>query len=558
MADEATKNVGRALEAIKTARLQHPDDMLLECFLQDAPEPQEAADYLLQQSYVEGNRYDFTPFLSDWKELIGSFVFEDPPRELHDSNIIADVNRRDGGKCCITGRDGSFFDPLVVAPVLPMKTPIKQVGVSFFTLTFAFFLSLQRLLTVFVGQDGSKNISSAKTITCRHHWLVRKSAARASSRGYFRFTWIKDLEYYTTVNNIGGPTWPSILDKMAPVRRCRLSDHSSSGIELPDISSLQVLTRFAKAVRWTFVAQEIAGKMSRPTSKRASSKFFYRLSDNVAMTLATAWRLMPARLRTRAYRGLRVLGGRLYGSTCSSSVQQLPFGMYLKTLCGDHHQGLANEYGALQLVQEHTKVPVPCPLDLVSDRTTSYMLTSQITGHRLGMCLDALSDDELCDLVCDLREYLRELRAIPKEVLPNYAITNAIGKACYDYRIIASMNQEGERNRVFAGPFPTEEDFNRILEVASLPNVSHRSGHNITFTHGDLNMRNILVSNGRLSGIVDWENSGWFPEYWDYTKAYYGTKIRRRWLRAVDEVFEDFGDFQKELAIEEKLWEYCY
>ncbi|CAG9946373.1 unnamed protein product [Clonostachys rosea f. rosea IK726] len=490
MADEATKNVGRALEAIKTARLQHPDDMLLECFLQDAPEPQEAADYLLQQSYVEGNRYDFTPFLSDWKELIGSFVFEDPPRELHDSNIIADVNRRDGGKCCITGRDDSFFDPLVVAPVLPMKTPIKQ--------------------------------------------------------------------YYTTVNNIGGPTWPSILDKMAPVRRCRLSDHSSSGIELPDISSLQVLTRFAKAVRWTFVAQEIAGKMSRPTSKRASSKFFYRLSDNVAMTLATAWRLMPARLRTRAYRGLRVLGGRLYGSTCSSSVQQLPFGMYLKTLCGDHHQGLANEYGALQLVQEHTKVPVPCPLDLVSDRTTSYMLTSQITGHRLGMCLDALSDDELCDLVCDLREYLRELRAIPKEVLPNYAITNAIGKACYDYRIIASMNQEGERNRVFAGPFPTEEDFNRILEVASLPNVSHRSGHNITFTHGDLNMRNILVSNGRLSGIVDWENSGWFPEYWDYTKAYYGAKIRRRWLRAVDEVFEDFGDFQKELAIEEKLWEYCY
>ncbi|CAH0046463.1 unnamed protein product [Clonostachys solani] len=460
MADEATNSVGRALEAIKIARLQHPDDMLLECFLQDAAEPQEAAYYLLQQSYVDGNRYDFRPFLSDWKELIGSFVFEDPPKELPDSNIIADVIRRDGGKCCITGIDGSLFDPLVVAPILQMKRPIK--------------------------------------------------------------------EYYTTVNNIGGPAWPSILEKMAPV------------------------------LRWTLVAREIAGKLSRPTSKRGSSKFFYRLSENVAMTVATAWRLMPTRLRTKAYRGLRLLGNRLYGSTCSSSVQQLPFGMYLKTLCGDHHQGLANEYGALQLVREHTQVPVPCPLDLVSDRTTSYMLTSQIPGHRLGVCLDALSDDELCDLVCDLREYLRELRAIPKQVLPNYAITNAIGKACYDYRIIASMNQEGERNRVFAGPFPTEDDFNKILEVASLPNVSHRSGHNITFTHGDLNTRNVLVSNGKLSGIVDWENSGWFPEYWDYTKAHYGTKMRRRWLRAIDEVFEDFGDFQKELAIEEKLWEYCY
>lgn len=161
MADEATNNVGRALEAIKIARLQHPDDMLLECFLQDAPEPQEAAYYLLQQSYIEGNRYDFTPFLSDWKELIGSceyrtiksiitsciliyymilVVFEDPPRELADSNIIADVNMRDGGKCCITGRDGSFFDPLVVAPILPMKRSIKVVCMSFLILRPVFFL----------------------------------------------------------------------------------------------------------------------------------------------------------------------------------------------------------------------------------------------------------------------------------------------------------------------------------------------------------------------------------------------------------------------------------
>ncbi|VUC31919.1 unnamed protein product [Clonostachys rosea] len=491
MADEAINDVGRALKAIKKARLQHPDDMLLECFLQDAAEPQEAAYYLLQQSYVGGSR-DFKPFLSDWKELIASFVFDDPPKELPDANIIAGVTQRDGGKCCITGLDDSFFDPLVVASILPMKKPIKE------------------------------------------------------------------MQYYTATNDIGGPTWPSILDKMAPVRRCRFVDHSLSGVDMPDFSSLQAFTRFAKAVRWTFIAQEIAGKVSRPTTRRGSSKFFHRFSKNFGMTVATAWRLMPARLRTKTYRGLRMLGARLYGSTCSSSVQQLPFGLYLKTLCAEHQQGLANEYGALQLVREHTQVPVPCPLDLVSDPTTSYMLTSQIPGHRLGVCLDALSDEELCDLVCDLREYLRELRAIPKEVLPDYAISNAVGKACYDYRLIACMNQEGDRSRVLAGPFPTEEDFNKILEVDSLPNVSHRSGHKITFTHGDLNTRNVLVSNGKLSGIVDWENSGWFPEYWDYTKAHYGTKVRRRWLRAMDEVFEDFGDFKKELEIEEKLWEYCY
>lgn len=71
-------------------------------------------------------------------------------------------------------------------------------------------------------------------------------------------------------------------------------------------------------------------------------------------------------------------------------------------------------------------------------------------------------------------------------------------------------------------------------------------------------MRNILVRDGKLSGIVDWENSGWYPEYWEYTKARYVTKLDRRWLAAVDRMFEDYGDFTEELDIERQLWEYCF
>lgn len=46
----------------------------------------------------------------------------------------------------------------------------------------------------------------------------------------------------------------------------------------------------------------------------------------------------------------------------------------------------------------------------------------------------------------------------------------------------------------------------------------------MVFTHADLNPRNSLVQRSgrggwRLSGIVDWETSGYYPEYWDCTKA---------------------------------------
>lgn len=44
--------------------------------------------------------------------------------------------------------------------------------------------------------------------------------------------------------------------------------------------------------------------------------------------------------------------------------------------------------------------------------------------------------------------------------------------------------------------------------------------HRITFTHGDFKAHNILVSSdGHLSGFLDWESAGWYPEYWEFTTA---------------------------------------
>jgi aminoglycoside phosphotransferase (APT) family kinase protein len=45
----------------------------------------------------------------------------------------------------------------------------------------------------------------------------------------------------------------------------------------------------------------------------------------------------------------------------------------------------------------------------------------------------------------------------------------------------------------------------------------------IKFTHGDLHRSNILVSPigtpPRIVGIIDWHQSGWLPDYWEFCKA---------------------------------------
>lgn len=45
----------------------------------------------------------------------------------------------------------------------------------------------------------------------------------------------------------------------------------------------------------------------------------------------------------------------------------------------------------------------------------------------------------------------------------------------------------------------------------------------VVFTHADLHLKNILISEDaeprRITGIADWGQAGWCPEYWEFCKA---------------------------------------
>ena len=58
------------------------------------------------------------------------------------------------------------------------------------------------------------------------------------------------------------------------------------------------------------------------------------------------------------------------------------------------------------------------------------------------------------------------------------------------------------------------------------------------FTHGDLNTFDILVREGKVVGLIDWEFSGWYPHYWEYTSAWFGSVMKTQWQG----LLEDFLD----------------
>lgn len=39
------------------------------------------------------------------------------------------------------------------------------------------------------------------------------------------------------------------------------------------------------------------------------------------------------------------------------------------------------------------------------------------------------------------------------------------------------------------------------------------------FMHGDIAPRNIMVDdNCNITGLIDWEYAGWYPDYWEYAQ----------------------------------------
>ncbi|KAK4247228.1 hypothetical protein C7999DRAFT_41389 [Corynascus novoguineensis] len=167
--------------------------------------------------------------------------------------------------------------------------------------------------------------------------------------------------------------------------------------------------------------------------------------------------------------------------------RKLPFGLYLK------YRGIAdlarNEFNAMRTLHLKTTIPIPEPLDVIPNGDSSYLLMTRLPGRS--------SQTVIC---------------------------NTFGEICRHHRI-CSVDP--------IGPFSDEPS---------------RRGHKMAFPLADLNPRNILVdqvtlSDGttgwRVTGIVDWETAGYYPEYWDYTKALFkGFRWKPRYIKMVHKVFE--------------------
>ncbi|KAI4945583.1 hypothetical protein J4E91_007926 [Alternaria rosae] len=202
-------------------------------------------------------------------------------------------------------------------------------------------------------------------------------------------------------------------------------------------------------------------------------------------------------------------------------------------------------------VAERTSIPVPKlyaayaygPLDRdLGDYGSvydTYIFMEFIEGEDLRKSWGKYSAAEKQTISTDLKKHMTELRSLP----PANYIGSVHGGPVTDNMLEWSTSSRGQLSHQYQkigssfltrhpGPFKGIEDFNNTIVDTYIAKSKGQVGpyirgmvnahkHGIVFTHGDLRPDNIIVKDGRVAAIIDWEMSGWYPEYWEFAKAFY-------------------------------------
>jgi hypothetical protein len=257
------------------------------------------------------------------------------------------------------------------------------------------------------------------------------------------------------------------------------------------------------------------------TRASGSATIVSPLSDSVVALLGDLTVLAP---RTQSFPNFPqvLISGKTLWEGLFRIVIQLSDGVVVKIGQNLDH----GEPELLAFVAQHAPcVPIPKALGSIEIDGMTYLFMSYVQGVTLEKCWPRLTTDQKASVRTQLNRMISEVRRVA--FVPGTPLGSISGlRLCLDSRMT---------KRTSPKPLLTESDFNDFLTSCPFKRVSvgfvrwirslMRDDHRIVLTHGDFHPRNIMiVENQRrdaiVTGIIDWETGGWYPEHWEMVKAF--------------------------------------
>ncbi|KAF2258103.1 kinase-like protein [Lojkania enalia] len=181
-------------------------------------------------------------------------------------------------------------------------------------------------------------------------------------------------------------------------------------------------------------------------------------------------------------------------------------------------------------------VPVPEVYGWCKDNGQVFIYMELVDGVTLEKSWDAMAQKDRISICQQLRHMVDAWRNLKQNFSPPFI--GHVGKQpLLDFVFTNSCSET-------AGPFSSVSDFHDWFTSAygATQHVQDKPPHPyrpflpdnvpIVFTHADLHPSNIILSSGpdpRVVAIIDWHQSGWYPDYWEYCKARWTSWIGQEW-----------------------------
>ena len=209
--------------------------------------------------------------------------------------------------------------------------------------------------------------------------------------------------------------------------------------------------------------------------------------------------------------------------------------------CGPTLENL-EEAASMQFIRQLTSIPVPEIVRVHAQGRKAYVFMSYIPGSTLQDLWPTLSMEARQNITDQLKTFMDELRAVPS---PSPCYFGSLEThICVDRRQLTRLNIGGNRR------ISSEAEFNRFImidlwhtyptEYCNMVLSMMRQDHRVVLTHGDFHPRNIMVKDMVVTGIIDWECAGWYPEYWEYVKALTSVGPVVDWWRYLSTIIDPY------------------
>ncbi len=195
-----------------------------------------------------------------------------------------------------------------------------------------------------------------------------------------------------------------------------------------------------------------------------------------------------------------------------------------------HDNNLVCKYGsrvryseevAIRLVKQHTNVPVPIVILSNYEPQKGNIGMSFVPGSTLQSIWDGLDECNKERVCLEIWTMITQWQQIPRPPrLAHLYQCLADGSPATTDPLLQDLEDpprtfctdEAVRVRIHQRylHYYGERYADKLLSMLPQSKVP-------LFTHGNVAPRNILVDEDcRITGIVDWELAGWYPEYWEY------------------------------------------